>query len=184
MGYKRMKSKFLIGPRRFIWHRRKKFLLWMSELLLDSEDRLCETKKRNWFLRRLGLKIGKNCIIDSNLDADFKAVTIGDGVTIRQNCRIWGGAVLEDNVVLSSGVQLITAGHHPDDMSVEWAPIVVHKGAWIATNAIVLSGAEIGEGACVAAGAIVPRGMKVPPYTVVGGIPAKVIKELKNKSVL
>ena len=65
-----MESKFLLGPRRFFCNRRKKFLLWLSELFLDSEDRCNETKKRNWFLRRLGMKIGQGCIIDSNLIAD------------------------------------------------------------------------------------------------------------------
>ena len=172
-----MKSNFLIGPRRFFWNRRRKFLLWLSELFLDSEDRLQETKKRNWFLRRLGMKIGTGCIIDSNLWADWPNVTIGNNVLIRQNCRIWGNVILEDNVTLSAGVQLITSGHNPDDMSVTWSPIIVHKGAWIATNAIVLPGADIGEGAVVSAGAIV-RGGVIPPYTVVAGVPAKIVKHI------
>lgn len=133
-------------------------MLWLSELFLDSEDRLAETKKRNWFLRRLGMKIGAGCIIDSNLHADWPNVEIGNNVLIRENCKIWGGTTIEDNVTLSAGVQLITAGHNPADMSGVSAPIIVHKGAWIATNAIVLSGAEIGEGACVAAGAVVRTG--------------------------
>lgn len=153
-----MKSNFLIGPRRFFWNRRRKFILWLSELALDTEDRLKETKRRNWFLRRLGMKIGNGCIIDSNLSADWPRVEIGNNVLIRENCKIWGGTIIEDNVTLSAGVQLITAGHNPIDMSGVSAPIIVHKNAWIATNAIVLSGAEIGEGACVAAGAVVRRG--------------------------
>lgn len=153
-----MKSNFLIGPRRFFWNRRRKFILWLSELALDTEDRLKETKRRNWFLRRLGMKIGNGCIIDSNLSADWPRVEIGNNVLIRENCKIWGGTIIEDNVTLSAGVQLIAAGHNPIDMSGVSAPIIVHKNAWIATNAIVLSGAEIGEGACVAAGAVVRRG--------------------------
>ena len=42
-----MKSKFLLGPRRFFWNRKRKFILWLSELALDCEDRLQETKMRN-----------------------------------------------------------------------------------------------------------------------------------------
>ena len=172
-----MKSKFLLGPRRFFWNRKRKFILWLSELALDCEDRLQETKMRNWFLRRLGLRIGRGCIVDSNLHADWPNITIGNNVLIRQNCRIWGGVTIEDNVTLSAGVQLITAGHDPKDMAGVSAPIIVHKGAWIATSAIVLWGVEIGEGACVAAGAVVPKGMKIPPYCMVAGVPAKVVKE-------
>ncbi len=148
---------------------------------MDSEDRCRETKKRNWFLRRLGMEIGQGCIIDSNLIADWPNVEIGNNVLIRQNCKIWGGTIIEDNVTLSSGVQLITAGHNPEDMSVVSAPIVIHRGAWIATNAIILSGAEIGEGACVAAGAVVLKNMKVPPYALVGEIPAHIIKNLNKE---
>lgn len=167
----------MICPRRFFWNRKRKFILWLSELFLDSEDRLQETKKRNWFLRKLGMQIGKNCIIDSNLWADWPNVKIGDNVLIRQNCRIWGGVLIEDNVTLSAGVQLITAGHNPNDMSGVSDPIVIHEGAWIATSALILFGAEIGSGACVAAGAVVPRGYKVPPRTLVAGVPVKVIKK-------
>lgn len=177
-----MKSQFLIGPRRFFWNRRKKILLWLSELFLDSEDRCRETKKRNWFLRRLGMKIGKGCIIDSNLRAYWPGVEIGNNVLIRENCKIWDGVTIEDNVTLSAGVQLITAGHNPEDMSGISAPIVIHRGAWIATNAIILPGAEVGEGACVAAGAVVRTGGVVPPFTVVAGVPAKVVKQLPKNN--
>ncbi len=178
-----MKSNSFIGLRRFIWNRRKKFILWLSELALDCDDRMQETKMRNWFLRRLGMKIGKGCIVDSNLwSSSWRNVRVGDNVCIRENCRIWGDTTIEDKVVLSAGVQLITTGHNPEDMSVVWAPIIIHKGAWIATNAIILSGAEIGEGACVAAGSIVCEGDRVPPYSVVAGVPAKVVKYLKKNS--
>ena len=175
-----MKSNFLIGLRRLLGRRRLNIIVWLSELALDMEDICIGTPKRNWFLRRLGMKIGEGCKIDRNLWADWPNVTIGNNVQIRENCRIWGGTTIEDNVTLSAGVQLITAGHDPKDMLGVSAPIIVHKGAWIATNAIVLSGADIGEGACVAAGAVVPRNTKIPPYTVVAGVPAKVVKYLKN----
>ena len=178
-----MKSNFLIGPRRFFWNRRKRFILWMSELFLDSEDVAIGTPKRNWFLKRLGMKIGENTRIDHNLQADWPNVEIGNNVLIRENCRIWGGTKIEDNVTLSAGVQLITAGHNPEDMSGVSAPIIIHKGAWVATNAIVLSGVEIGEGAVVAAGSVVREKEVIPPYTMVAGVPAKLVKQLpKNEN--
>lgn len=55
------------------------------------------------------------------------------------------------------------------------APIVVEDDVWIGGGSVILSGVTIGKGAIIAAGAVVNR--DVPPYTIVGGVPAKVIKE-------
>ena len=54
----------------------------------------------------------------------------------------------------------------------------VRRGALIGIRASVLNGAEVGESAIVAAGAVVPPGMRVPPRTLVAGVPARVIREL------
>ena len=58
------------------------------------------------------------------------------------------------------------------------APIIIHDNVWIASRAMILKGVTIGEGAVISAGAVVTK--DVPPYTMVGGVPAKVIKELKT----
>jgi acetyltransferase-like isoleucine patch superfamily enzyme len=60
------------------------------------------------------------------------------------------------------------------------APIIIEDDVWIATRATILKGVHIGKGAVVAAGAVVTR--DVPPYTMVGGVPAKVIKHLNVKT--
>jgi acetyltransferase-like isoleucine patch superfamily enzyme len=91
---------------------------------------------------------------------------------------------------LSSGVQFLLGGEHQID-SISTYPfkvkrfgyekeadskgdIVVGDDVWIGTNAIICSGVKIGQGAIVAAGAVVTK--DVPPYGVVGGNPAKIIK--------
>lgn len=56
-------------------------------------------------------------------------------------------------------------------------PIVIHDNVWIGMNALILKGVTIGEGAIVAAGSVVTK--DVPPFTVVGGNPAVVIKNLR-----
>lgn len=58
------------------------------------------------------------------------------------------------------------------------APIIIEDDVWIASKAIILKGVTIGKGAVIAAGAVVTH--DVPPYTMVGGVPAKVIKELSQ----
>ena len=60
--------------------------------------------------------------------------------------------------------------------------IVVGDDVWIAQNAIILSGVTIGQGAVIAAGAVVTH--DVPPYSIVGGMPAKVIKYRFDKEIV
>ncbi len=57
------------------------------------------------------------------------------------------------------------------------APITIEDGVWIGARATILPGVTVGQGAVVAAGAVVTR--DVPPNTLVGGVPAKVIRELE-----
>lgn len=57
------------------------------------------------------------------------------------------------------------------------APVRIGKNVWIGSNAIILADVTIGDGAVIAAGALVNK--DIPPMVVVGGVPAKVIKEIK-----
>ena len=64
--------------------------------------------------------------------------------------------------------------------SMSYAPIHIGKNVWIGANATVLAGVTIGDGAVVAAGAVVTK--DVTPNTVVGGVPARVIKVIETSS--
>ena len=61
------------------------------------------------------------------------------------------------------------------------APIVIDDYAWIATNSIILPGVTIGKGAVVGAGSVVTK--SVPPYQVVAGNPARIVKERTLKEL-
>jgi len=90
-----------------------------------------------------------------------------------------GGIIIEDNVLIGPKVNLITT-NHPLDPAERRAtishPIVIKKNAWIGAAATILPGVTIGENSVVAAGAVVSK--DVPPNTIAGGVPAKVIKAI------
>ena len=88
---------------------------------------------------------------------------------------------IEDQVAISPRVTIVlNVDPRPSPLQKIYtpkvSPITIKRGAWIGAGAIILQGITIGECSVVAAGAVVTR--DVPPYTVVAGVPAKVVKDL------
>lgn len=111
-----------------------------------------------------------------------KHITIGKNVFINFDCTFLalGGITIEDDVLIGPKVSLITENHplNPEERKgLIGKPIHIKKNAWIGANVTILSGVTIGENAVVAAGALVSK--DVPDNTIVGGIPAKFIKNVQ-----
>jgi acetyltransferase-like isoleucine patch superfamily enzyme len=113
-----------------------------------------------------------------------KFTKIGKGVFINHGCSFLdlGGITIEDKVMIGPQVKLVTE-NHPLEPSARQGLVVkaiyIKQNAWIGAGAIVLPGVTIGENAVVAAGAVVNK--DVPDNTIVGGIPAKVIKNIETQ---
>jgi len=110
-----------------------------------------------------------------------KHTKIGKNVFINFDCTFLdlGGITIEDNVLIAPKVSLLSEGHplSPETRhSLVPGHIHIKKNAWIGANASILPGVTIGENAIVAAGAIVSK--DVPDNAIVGGIPAKIIKNI------
>jgi acetyltransferase-like isoleucine patch superfamily enzyme len=110
-----------------------------------------------------------------------KNIHIGENVFINSNCTMQdqGGIYIGDDVLIGHNVCLLTLNHDfRPDMRANLHPSAVHieNKAWIGSNATILPGVTIGEGAIVAAGAVVSK--DVPAGTIVGGVPAKIIREI------
>lgn len=111
-----------------------------------------------------------------------KNTKIGKNVFINFDCVFLdlGGITIEDNVLIAPKVSLLSEGHPispAERASLVPGHIHIKKGAWIGAGATILPGVTIGENSVVAAGAIVSK--DVPDNTVVGGIPAKIIKSIE-----
>lgn len=113
-----------------------------------------------------GIRVGRDCLI-------------GEYSIIRGQ----GGVTLGDRVYTSPFTQIIAINHVFDDpnkpfidQGITAQGIVIEDDVWLGAGAVITDGVRIGKGAVVAAGAVVTK--DVPPHTVVGGVPAKVIKTI------
>ena len=135
---------------------------------------------RAFLLRCFGAAIGQSCRLTSSMEVWMPSrLRIGSQVWIDRNVNLYNvdRITIGDNVIISDGAYICTASHDisKKDFPLVTAPVTIGSGAWIAAHAIVLPGITIGEGAVVGSGAVVTK--DVPPWTVVGGNPARIIKQ-------
>lgn len=114
-----------------------------------------------------GIKIGRNSLI-------------GEYTVIRGQ----GGVTIGDRVYTSPFTQIIAVNHVFSDprrsfteQGITAEGIIIEDDVWLGASAVITDGVRIGRGAVVAAGAVVTQ--DVPPHTVVGGVPAKVLKKIE-----
>lgn len=109
-------------------------------------------------------------------------IRVGKNVFINQNCTFYdlGGLDIGDDVMIGPNVSLITTGHPLDPVQRRAVTIgkaiVIERNVWIAAGATIIGGVTIGENSVVAAGSVVTK--NVPPNTLVGGNPARVIRSV------
>ncbi|WP_240332076.1 acyltransferase [Sulfurospirillum tamanense] len=134
------------------------------------------------------IKIGKNTIVReyAYIRLYGGSVEIGEDCSINPFCVIYGhgGLFIGNNVRIAAHCTIIPANHIYKDPNKPISQqgetrlgIKIHDDVWIGTGVRILDGVEIGEGSVVAAGSVVVK--SIPPYSVVAGVPAKIIKKRK-----
>lgn len=150
--------------------------------LLPSTPITNRFKSRLMVLR--GARVGKRVKILTGVSIDrFAHLKIGDDASIASNVLILGvgGVKIGNRTMIGHGSKLVTTGHNIPDgrrpmrfSGASVGKITIEKDVWIGVQAVILPDVLIGEGAIVAAGAVITK--DVPPFAVVGGVPARLIR--------
>lgn len=140
---------------------------------------------RRFFYRLAGMHIGSGSAIHTGLRLyDPHNIDIGEDSIIGEGAVLDGRAKLHigNHVDIATEVMVYNAQHSINDPSFAamQSDVVIGDYVFIGPRAIILPGVHIGTGAIIGAGAVVTK--DVPPYAIVGGVPAKIIGErtLKN----
>jgi acetyltransferase-like isoleucine patch superfamily enzyme len=144
-----------------------------------------------WFLRRLyfhvlGFKLYKGSCI--GLGFGFYSLgnfVLGHRSVINRDCIIdnRGKVQIGDDVSIARNVHIFTGGHDPDSPLFEMtiSPVRIENNAVIFADSIIMPGVVIGQGAVVYAGSLVTK--DVPPMSIVGGVPARVLRKRLSKPI-
>ena len=155
----------------------KKYLIIGNDTILDCTIMLDSENSE--------MKIGDNCWIGSSKFACRSKIEIGDNVFIS-----WGGFISDHDshsinyedrqqdifaqlIAYRSGQNLLD---NKNWTTVGCKPIQIGSNVWIGMNCIILKGVKIGDGAIIAAGSVITK--DVPSWTIFGGSPARLIKEI------
>lgn len=132
-------------------------------------------------------KLGEGCWIEPPFNCDYGSnITMGERVYMNFNCVVLDVApvTIGDGVFFAPNVQVYTAAHPTNPLvrvkGIEFAQsISIGNNVWVGGGSIICPGVTIGEGVTIGAGSVVTK--NVPPYTVVAGNPAKIIKVLNKE---
>ncbi len=150
------------------------------KLLVQLNAASDEEEIRNLLSKITGFEVDATTMVFPPFQINYgKNTRIGKNVFINFDCVFLdlGGITIDDGVMLAPKVSLLSEGHPiavDDRQTLTTGSIHIKRNAWIGAQATILQGVTIGENAVVAAGAVVTK--DVPANTVVGGIPAKIIK--------
>lgn len=161
----------------------------MKYVNIAEDVKLGKNVKIYSFVNLYGCEIGDNTKIGTFVEIQ-KGAKIGKNCKISSHTFICEGVTIEDNVFVGHNVTFIndiypraTTADGELQTEDDWIciPTLVKKGASIGSSATLLAGITVGEGALIGAGSVVTK--DVPPYTVVAGNPARVLRKIREEEM-
>ncbi len=141
---------------------------------------------RRFFYRLAGIKIGKGSTIHTGARFyDPRNILIGEDSIIGEGVVLDGRDQLSigSHVDIATEVMIYNSQHdvNSENFAATTAPVKIEDYVFIGPRVIILAGVTVGRGAIIGAGAVITK--DVPPYAIVGGVPAKIIGERSNKDL-
>lgn len=169
-----------------VFNRIKNIFLEFEVFLLHLIGKVPSHHFRRFFYRLSGIKIGKGSTIHTGAKFyDPSNIIIGDDTIIGEDAVLDGRdkIIIGNHVDIASQVMIYNSEHdiNSKDFKAVNGSVIIEDYCFIGPRAIILPGVKIGKGAVVAAGAVVTK--DIAPYAIVGGVPAKIIGERKQKQL-
>lgn len=144
---------------------------------------------RGWACRHIFAHCGRN--VDVNRKAYFgrgDKIQLGNNSGLGVNCFILNGSVIGDDVMIGPNCYAFALNHRHDRTDIPMnqqgftpkRPIVIGNDVWIGRNVMIMPGVHISDGSIIAAGCVLTKSF--PPYSIVGGVPGRVIKSRMSRS--
>lgn len=161
----------------------RKILLQCKFLLvewLNVTYQIVPNPLRNFYLRLFGIRLGKGTSIHRRCKFFHEGkLSVGNNTVINFGCYLDNrrGITIGNNVGIAHNTKIYTLGHDLNDpqFKTKGAEVTIKDNVFIFSNALIMPGVTIGEGAIVLAGSVVTK--DVEPWAIVGGNPAKKIRE-------
>ncbi len=175
-------------------YRFKKNAIYPDSIILSPRSNCISQNKNN-------IRLGHHCLIFGTLQSQYDGkITIGDNTCIFNDSLV--GSVCDikigDCVIISNNVKIYDNNNHPTDPDIrmemsrngffgdawtwrhaDYAPVVIEDNVWIGERSTILKGVTVGRGSIIASNSVVTK--DVPPYTIVAGNPARVVKKLRDE---
>lgn len=132
-------------------------------------------------------QVGKDVNIEAGAAFGSGAqIVLGDRSGLGVDADIHGPVTIGDDVMMGPRCTILTRNHRIDDVTVsmnqqgfgDYQPVVIEDDVWIGANVTIMPGVRVGTGSVLAAGAVVAH--DVPPFSIVGGVPAKVLRDRRQ----